>query len=75
MLTIPDVMERLAVSRETVQSWIERRELAAANVAPAGSKRKFYRVAETALADFLRRRSGQQPVAVPVATGNFLTRE
>jgi hypothetical protein len=57
MLSVMDVAERYSVSRETVLSWILGGLLSATHVAPAGSKRKFWRVSEQALADFERTRT------------------
>ena len=56
MLTVADLCERYGVSADTVRSWITSDQLEAINVAPAGSKRSFYRITEEALREFERGR-------------------
>ena len=74
MLTIPEIMEQLRVSRETVHGWIKAGLLEAADVSPVRSRRKCYRVAPEALAKFLTLR-GQSDImlSVPV-TKQYLRR-
>lgn len=57
LLTPKEVAARLGVSRDTVYSWIERRELEAIDLSVSGSSRSRWHVSEGALAAFMRRRS------------------
>lgn len=67
MLTVNEVAKRYGVSRMVVDTWIEKGELRAINVAlnPAGRKR--YRVDSQALAEFEKQRSqgGSAPLLRP----------
>lgn len=57
MLNLTEVAQRYHVPPATVRSWIEEGLLGAVNVAPAKSKRRFYRVSEESLALFERQRA------------------
>lgn len=62
MHSIQDVCEIFRASRSAVLSWITSGELAATDVAPHGSTRRFYRIAPESLEAFRKaRQSG--PVA------------
>ena len=75
VLTIPDIMEQLKVSRATVLGWIESRLLEAMNVAPVKSRRKFYRVEAEALTQFLKNRGTSDIMSiVPLVTPKYLKR-
>ena len=59
MFSIPEVAERYSVTRNTVLGWIAAGLLAAIDVAPVGSKRKYYRVTPEALLAFEAKRTTQ----------------
>jgi predicted site-specific integrase-resolvase len=75
LLTIQDVMEQLMVSRATVLGWIEAGLLEAMNVAPAKSRRKFYRISPNALTRFLQSRSKADIMSIVPVSPNYLKRE
>jgi predicted site-specific integrase-resolvase len=60
MHTIHDIAERYQVSRDTVLSWITDGLLPAIDVAPSKSKRRFYRVEDSGIAEFEKNRSTKQ---------------
>ncbi len=55
-LTPPEVAKRLRVSPETVIGWIKADELKAINAGRRGCVRPRYRILESDLEDFIRRR-------------------
>ena len=62
-LTPPQVAKRLGVSADKVRAWIAKGELIATNVAKGSGGRPRYRVSETDLADFQRKRQPSKPPA------------
>ena len=62
-LTPPKVAKRLGVSADKVRSWIAKGELNATNVAAEKGGRPRYRISETDLADFQKKRQPSKPVA------------
>ena len=59
MFSIPEVAERYSVTKNTVLGWIAAGLLTAIDVAPHGSKRKYYRVTPEALLAFEAKRTTQ----------------
>ncbi len=65
MLTPPQIAKRLNVSPDKVRSWIAKGELNATNVATGKTGRPRYRVSETDLADFQKKRQPSKPSPKP----------
>ena len=63
MLTPPKVAECLGVSPDKVRNWIAKGELNATNVAVGKGGRPRYRISETDLADFQKKRQPSKPSA------------
>jgi excisionase family DNA binding protein len=63
MITPPQIAKRLNVSPDKVRGWIAKGELNATNVATGKGGRPRYRVSETDLADFQKKRQPSKPSA------------
>ena len=63
MFTPPQVAEHLGVSPDKVRGWIAKGELNATNVATGKGGRPRYRISETDLADFQKKRQPSKPPA------------
>lgn len=63
MLRVSDVAERFQVSRDTVLGWIRSGELPALNVAPAGCRKKHYRISPEAVTKFEAGRGVASPTS------------
>jgi excisionase family DNA binding protein len=73
MLTIEDISTRLRCSRASVSSWIDSGELAAANVAPSGARKRQFRVSEDDLERFLAGRAGGRRVKAAPVVKDYMT--
>ena len=62
-LTPPQVAKRLRVSCEKVIGWLLAGELRGCDLASKDSRRPRYRISESDLAEFLKRRSASVPPA------------
>ena len=64
--TCAEIAATVGVDVDTVRAWIARGDLPAMNVAKTGLGRKpRWRVAESALADFLKQRGQRTPASSP----------
>ena len=61
MLTPPQVAKQLGVSPDKIRAWIDKGELNATNVATGKAGRPRYRISETDLADFQKKRQPSKP--------------
>ena len=61
MLTPPQVAKQLGVSPDKVRGWIAKGELPATNVATGKGGQPRYRISETDLADFQKKRQPSKP--------------
>ena len=61
MLTPPQVAKQLGVSPDKVRGWIAKGELPATNVATGKGGRPRYRISETDLAEFQKKRQPSKP--------------
>lgn len=64
-LTCAEVAQTIGVDADTVRTWIAESELEAINVAKSGKGEKArWRVSESSLAEFMKRRSNRRTVPV-----------